>query len=254
MATAPTGPTRGVPTIGRDGGVRVLGPNARYRRSKRSELTVWWREIDRVLLALIAALLVIGVIAVAASSPASAHRLSTKAKRLDELYFLWPHLKWLSAGLLAMFVASLLPREIARRAGIVLCGAMLVALLLVPLIGFNVNGARRWINLGFSFQPSEFLKPAFAIGLAWILAWRVRDPHLPVIAVSVALMALIAVLLMVQPDFGATMLFGGVWFVLVLLSGLPVQRIGAAFGGLVVFVVLAYLFYPNATHRIDSFF
>ena len=254
MATAPTGPTRGVPTIGRDGGVRVLGPNARYRRSKRSELTVWWREIDRVLLALIAALLVIGVIAVAASSPASAHRLSTKARRLDELYFLWPHLKWLSAGLLAMFVASLLPREIARRAGIVLCGAMLVALLLVPLIGFDVNGARRWINLGFSFQPSEFLKPAFAIGLAWILAWRVRDPHLPVIAVSIVLMALIAVLLMVQPDFGATMLFGGVWFVLVLLSGLPVQRIGAAFGGLIVFVVLAYFFYPNATHRIDSFF
>ena len=254
MATAPTGPTRGVPTIGRDGAVRVLGPNARYRRTRKSELLVWWREIDRVLLALIAALLVIGVIAVAASSPASAHRLSTKAKRLDELYFLWPHLKWLSAGLLAMFVASLLPREIARRAGIVLCGAMLVALLLVPLIGFDVNGARRWINLGFSFQPSEFLKPAFAIGLAWILAWRVRDPHLPVVAVSIALMALIAVLLMVQPDFGATMLFGGVWFVLVLLSGLPVQRIGAAFGGLVVFVVLAYLFYPNATHRIDSFF
>ena len=254
MATAPTGPTRGVPTIGRDGAVRVLGPNARYRRTRKSELLVWWREIDRVLLALIAALLVIGVIAVAAASPASAHRLSTRATKLDDLYFLWPHLKWLTAGLLAMFVASLLPKEVARRAGILLCGAMVVALVLVPVIGFDVNGARRWINLGFSFQPSEFLKPAFAIGLAWILAWRVRDPQLPVIAVSIGLVTLVAALLMIQPDFGATMLFGGVWFVLVLLSGLPVQRIGMAFGGLIAFVVLAYFFYPNATHRIDSFF
>ena len=81
-----------------------------------------------------------------------------------------------------MFVASLLPKEVARRAGHPAgrrrCWS---ALLLVPLVGIEVNGARRWLNLGFSFQPSEFLKPAFAIGLAWILSWRVRDPNLPVI-------------------------------------------------------------------------
>ena len=249
-----TGPVRAVPTVGRDGAVRVVGTQQRYRRSRRSELLVWWREIDRVLLGLIATLLVIGVVGVASGSPASAHRLSTRAVQLDELHFLWLHLRWLAVGLVALVVCSMLAKDTARRLAVLICGAMLAALVLVPLVGSEVNGARRWLNLGFSFQPSEFLKPAFAIGIAWILSWRVRDPNLPVIPIATGLVGVIAGLLMLQPDFGATMLFGGVWFVLVLLSGLPVQRIAWAFAGLVAFVVLAYLFYPNATHRIDSFF
>jgi cell division protein FtsW len=254
MAASPTSHPRAVPTIGRDGAVRVALPGQRYRRTRRGELMVWWREIDRVLLALIAVLLTIGVIAVGAASPASAHRLSTHAARLPELHFRWLHLRWLALGLVAMFVCSLLPKEAARRAAIVLGAAMLVALVLVPIIGTDVNGAKRWLNLGVSLQPSEFLKPAFAIGLAWILSWRVRDPNLPVIEISLGLMAVIAGLLMIQPDFGATMLFGGVWFVLVLLSGMSVHRIAWAIGGIVGFVILAYFLYPNATHRIDSFF
>jgi cell division protein FtsW len=254
MATSPIDPSRAVPTIGRDGAVRVTLPGARYRRSRRSELLVWWREIDRVLLALVAALLAIGIVAVGAASAASAHRLSTRVAHLDELHFLWLHLRWLGLGIVALVACSVLPKDLARRVGVVMCAAMLVALVLVPLIGSEVNGARRWLNLGFSFQPSEFLKPAFAIGLAWVLAWRVRDPNLPVIGISLAAMAVIAGLLMVQPDFGATMLFGGVWFVAVLLSGLPLTRVMWAVGGIVGSVVLAYFLYPNATHRIDSFF
>ena len=253
-AATGSGQARGVPTIGRDGAVRVVGPGQRYRRTRRNELLVWWREIDRVLLGLIAALLLIGVVGVAAGSPASAHRLSTRAVQIADLHFLWLHLKWLTVGLVALVGCSLLPKDAARRVAVMLCGAMLMALLLVPVIGSDVNGARRWLNLGFSFQPSEFLKPAFAVGVAWMLSWRVRDPNLPVIPLTTALMGLVAALLMAQPDFGATMLFGGVWFVLVLLSGLPVQRIAMAVAGIVGFVILAYFFYPNATHRIDSFF
>ena len=253
-AATGSSPARGVPTIGRDGAVRVVGPGQRYRRTRRNELLVWWREIDRVLLALVATLLLIGVVGVAAGSPASAHRLSTRAVTIDDLHFLKLHLAFLGMGLIAMSGCSALSKETARRAAVLLAGAMLCALLLVPLIGHEVNGAKRWINLGISFQPSEFLKPAFAIGIAWVLSWRVRDPNLPVIPIATCVMGLVAALLMIQPDFGATMLFGGVWFVLVLLSGLPLQRVGLAIGGLILFVILAYFFYPNATHRIDSFF
>jgi cell division protein FtsW len=130
---------------------------------------------------------------------------------------------------------------------------MLVALMLVPVIGSEVNGARRWLNIGVSLQPSEFLKPAFAIMLAWILSWRLRDPNLPVVPISVGLMGLIAALLMFQPDFGSTILFGGVWFVLVLLSGLSVRKIVATGASGVVLLVAAYMFYDNARHRIDAF-
>ena len=252
MASAAT-TSRPMPVQTRDGGVRVIGRANRYRRSRRSELVIWWREIDRVLLGLVMILVVIGAIAVAAASPASSHRLSTGTKSLSDLHFFWLHLRWLAVGLVTMFLASLLPKETARRLAIILAAAMIVGLILVPLVGTEVKGARRWLNLGISLQPSEFLKPGFAIALAWILSWRVRDPKIPVMGISIGVMLLVGALLMLQPDFGSTVLYLGVWFVLVLLSGLSVSRIAWSVGGGVAVMVLAYLFYPNATHRIDAF-
>ena len=225
----------------------------RYRQNRRGELRIWWREIDRVLLGLVLLLMTIGTVAVAAASPASARRLSSASVRLPELYFYWAHLRWQMLGLVALLGASMLPRDMTRRAGVLLGAAMIAGLVLVPLIGSEVNGARRWLNLGMSFQPSEFLKPAFAIGLAWILSWRVRDPNLPVIAISSGVMALIAALLMAQPDFGSTILFGGVWFVLLLLSGISIKRIGILGMIGVAGLTAAYLLYDNARHRIDAF-
>lgn len=234
--------------------IRVPGQQVqRYRRSRRSEIAIWWREIDRVLLVLILTLMAIGTAAVAASSPASAMRLSTAKAHLDKLHFFTLHLRWQLLGLAAMFGASMLPKETARRLGVMLGFAMLVGLALVPVIGSEVNGARRWLNLGVSLQPSEFLKPAFAIGLAWILSWRVRDPKLPVIQICSGVMALVGGLLMLQPDFGSTILFAGVWFVLILLSGISIKRIGALFGLGVALLVATYMFYDNGRHRIDAF-
>lgn len=223
------------------------------KRNWRSDFAIWWREIDRVLLVLVLVLMAIGAAAVAAASPASARRLSTAKVRLDDLHFFYIHLRWQALGLAAMFGAAMLPKEMARRAGILLGFAMLVGLMAVPVIGHTVNGARRWLSLGISLQPSEFLKPAFAIGIAWILSWRVRDPHLPVIELATGIMGMIAVLLMAQPDFGSTILFAGVWFVMVLMSGISLKRIGLAGGAGLVCVIAAYMFYENARHRIDSF-
>lgn len=225
----------------------------RYRRSRRSEIAIWWREIDRVLLALVLFLMAIGTAAVTAASPASARRLSTASVRLDDLHFLVLHLRWQLLGFATMIGASMLPKELARRIGVLLGSAMLVALILVLLVGSEVNGARRWLNLGVSLQPSEFLKPAFAIGLAWIFSWRTRDPNLPVMEIGTGLMGLVGLLLMLQPDFGSTILFGGVWFVLVLLSGISMKRFGFVAACGATGIVAAYLFYDNARHRIDAF-
>ena len=223
------------------------------QRNRRSELAIWWREIDRVMLGLVLLLMALGTLAVAAGSPASAQRLSTARVKLDDLHFFYLHLRWQLVGLLAMFGAALLPKDTARRFGIVLGAAMLLGLFLVPIVGSTVNGAKRWLNLGFSLQPSEFLKPAFAICLAWILSWRARDPKLPVLRLSAAVMLLVVGLLMLQPDLGSAILFAGVWLVMVLLAGIPMQRIGimAALG--VGMIAATYLFYDNARHRIDAF-
>lgn len=246
MATQP-------PYVPRAGQLPPTAASGRYNRGRRSELAIWWREIDRWLLVMILTLMVIGTAAVAAASPASARRLSTAAMKLDDLHFFMIHLRWQVLGLITLFTASLLPKDVARRLGVLLGFAMLVALLLVPVVGTTVNGARRWLDLGIQFQPSEFLKPAFAIGIAWILSWRVRDPNLPVVELATGLMGIIAVLLMVQPDFGSTMLFAGVWFVLILLSGLSVKRVALACAAGLALVSAAYLFYDNARNRIDSF-
>lgn len=228
-------------------------PPVQFPSSRKRQLQIWWREIDRVLLLLIALLMGIGAIAVAAASPASARRLSSGAASLGDLYFFRLHLQWQVLGILVMLGTSLMPRELVRRGAILLSAAMVFALLLVPVVGTEVNGARRWLDLGIRFQPSEFLKPAFAVMVAWILAWRARDPSLPVIPISGAFMALVAALLMIQPDLGDAILFVGCWFVLVMLAGMPLQRVGILAGCGFGALVLAYLFYDNARHRIDSF-
>jgi len=224
-----------------------------FPNTRKRQLLIWWREIDRVLLVLILLLMAIGSVAVAASSPASARRLSGSAKALPDLYFFWLHLRFQLLGLAVLFATSMVPREWVRRGGILLAAAMFLALCLVPIVGSEVNGARRWINLGMSFQPSEFLKPAFAVLCAWILSWRVRDPELPVIGISAGLLVVIVALLMMQPNLGEAILFVGMWFILAMLAGLPLQRIAIMVGAGSVGMALAYLFYDNARHRIDSF-
>ncbi|MFM5931349.1 MAG: putative peptidoglycan glycosyltransferase FtsW [Novosphingobium sp.] len=226
------------------------------RRSKWQDIAIWWREIDRVALVIVLALMAIGAAAVAASSPASARKLSTANVKLSDLHFFWLQLRVQFAGILIMLGASFMSKEWARRVGIVLGAAMLVGLflVLVPGLGHTVKGARRWVNLGVgSLQPSEFLKPAYAILMAWILSWKLRDPHIPVIPITAGLMALIAALLMAEPDFGSTVLYVGVWFVLVMLSGMDMKKISILIGSGVVGVVATYFLYDNARHRIDNF-
>ena len=239
------------PYIPRPGERAPVSP--RFKQSRKAELRIWWREIDRVLLALVLVLMALGSVAVAAASPASARRLSSSSVQLGDLYFYWAHLRWQLLGIAVMLAASLATRDLARRAAIVLGAAMIAALVLVPVLGSEVNGAKRWVDLGIRFQPSEFLKPAYAILLAWILSWKLRDPELPVIPVTAGLMGLVALLLLMQPNLGDAMLFVGAWLVMAMLAGMPMQRIGMAAGGGIAVLALAYVFYDNARHRIDSF-
>ena len=123
-----------------------------------------------------------------------------------------------------MIFISMLPREQAKRLSLIGAGVFLVALMFVPVIGPEVNGARRWIGVGFTqFQPSEFLKPLFVVATAWLLSLGEKDRGLPVFAISGGLVGLVAVLLMLQPDFGSTIIFGAVWIAMLALAGLNLR-------------------------------
>ena len=241
------------PYIPRPGG--APRPNApALPRDWKGQARIWWREIDRVLLGLIFSLMVLGALAVAAASPASARRLSTATETLPDLYFFWQHIRWQVLAIGVMLVTSMMPLTLLRRGAILLGAAMLFAMVLVPVFGTEVNGAKRWLDIGMRFQPSEFLKPAFAVLLAWVLSWKVRDPGLPVIAVCAGLLGVIIILLMLQPNLGGAILFVGCWTVMAMLAGLEMKRMSMLAGGGIAMLGLAYLFYDNARHRIDSFF
>ena len=230
-----------------------IGLANRLGRGDRSPLGVWFWELDRVLLALMLVLIAIGLLAVAAASPAGAQRLSTSQSQLPALYFFYRQLMFVIIGIPLMLIVSMYPREQARRFAVVGFLIVFALLVLVPFVGKEVNGSQRWIGSGFArLQPSEFLKPFFAVTMAWVISWRLKDPTLPVRILSMAGTGLICFFLMAQPDLGQTILFSGTWFALMMVSGVPASRLWAMVVGAAVLLILAYNFYPVATQRIDA--
>ena len=230
-----------------------IGLANRLGRGDRSPLGVWFWELDRVLLALMLVLVAIGLLAVAAGSPAGAQRLSSSTTQLNPLYFFYRQLMWVIVGVPLMLVVSMYPREQARRFAIVGFAVFFTMLALVPVLGREVNGSQRWIGAGAAgLQPSEFLKPFYAVTMAWIISWRLKDPNLPVRIITSVATALVCMFLMAQPDLGQTILISGTWFALMMVSGVPASRLwGMVIAG-IVGMALAYNFYPVATQRIDA--
>ncbi|MBB4618766.1 FtsW/RodA/SpoVE family cell cycle protein [Sphingomonas abaci] len=223
-------------------------------RGDRSPLGTWFWDIDRMLLLLTLCLIAIGLIAVAAASPATAVRYSGEHHKLTPLYYFWRQVMWVGVSLPVLFGVSMLPVPVARRLALTGAGVLVVLLALTPLIGVNVNGAKRWIGYGFAqFQPSEFLKPMFIVTVAWLLSLKGKDESLPTVLITGALTGGIAVLLMLQPDFGQTVIFCTVWMALLMIAGTPMRVLGAIVGMVPVGLVAAYLFYGTARARIDAF-
>jgi len=227
-----------------------------FSRGDGSWLGRWFWTIDKFLLTLVFALIGCGVIAVAAASPAAAHRLSGTNFRYDDLYFLKRQVLWVLAGLPLMLGVSMVPVSWARRLSVVGTGVFGLALVLVLFGGSGTasNGAMRWLAVGgFQFQPSEFLKPLFVVSTAWLLSLRFEDKSLPTMQLSFALLAAICMLLLMQPDLGQTVLISTVWLVQAMLAGMPLVLFGViAVAGLAM-LGIAYLTLPHVADRIDKF-
>ena len=226
----------------------------RLGRSDRTPLGRWFWEIDRVLLFMVAVLIAIGLIAVAAASPAAGQRYSGSGISFAPLHYFYRQLIWIVLAVPVMVGVSMLPREKARRMCLIGTLVFTALLFLVPMFGVEVNGARRWLGVGFTqFQPSEFLKPMFIVALAWLHSLKNQDEGLPVVPLSAVLTGLIAMLLMQQPNFGEPIIFAAAWVMLLTLSGAPMRFLIILGLAAVAGVVLAYFFYPVATTRIDAF-
>ena len=218
-------------------------------RAKKGPISNWWWTVDKAMLSLLLLLMGAGILLSFSASPPVAKRLG-----IDAFHFVTRHLIFMVPALIVMIGVSFLNLRQVRRLSLLMLIAALIAMALIPFIGFSAKGATRWISIAsFSLQPSEFLKPAFVVITAWLFAENSRQPDIPCNLIAVVLFGICAGLLVMQPDLGQTVLLAAVWGSMFFLAGMPWLWI-AILGGAAVFGLgLAYLSFSHFSGRIDRF-
>jgi cell division protein FtsW len=224
-----------------------------FARTDRSAIAQWWWTVDRWSLLALGVLIAFGALLIMAASPAVAERIH--AGGADGLFFVKRYVAVLPLALALLFVVSLQsPRNVRR---IAVSGfAVSLALLAYSLWGgVEIKGARRWISLpGLSLQPSEFVKPTFAVVSAWLLAqYRLREDF-PGHWIAIALYGLVVALLLKQPDFGMAVVVSAVWFTQLFLAGIRFYWVATGLVTGAAGVVGAYFILPHVASRFDRFF
>ena len=194
-------------------------------RTDTSLLGQWWWTVDRWTLAAVAALMGFGVVLILAASPPVAERIGLDSFELAHRQLVL--LPYAVAGMLAVSLLS--PLWVRRLAVVGFLGALLVCALTLA-IGPQIKGATRWITIaGFSLQPSEFVKPTFAVVAAWMFSLSKRDPAFPGNMISAGLCLLVVAILMGQPDVGQAFVVSAVWAMQVFMAGLPLAWVAVLF-------------------------
>ncbi|MDJ0948247.1 MAG: putative peptidoglycan glycosyltransferase FtsW [Alphaproteobacteria bacterium] len=214
-----------------------------------SVLGRWWWTVDRWVLAALIVLLAIGALLTMSAGPASAGRM-----RIDVFHFVQAQLTYLPLALAILLSVSLLTPVTVRRLAVVAFGLFIGLTALTLIFGPEIKGAQRWLVVfGQSLQPSEFVKPAFAVTAAWMFAEQRHEGGVPGNLIATLLAALVICLLVAQPDIGNALLVASVWFVQFFLAGLPtVWILALALLGLVG-MISAYLLVDHVATRVNAF-
>lgn len=220
-----------------------------FSRDRKTAIAEWWWTVDRELLVALLLLLTAGMVMSFAASPPVAERLG-----LEPWHFVVRHALFLIPTILVLIGASMLPPRAARISALVILAVSIVLLWATLGFGVEVKGARRWISaLGQTIQPSEFVKPAYAVIGAWLFSESMQRRGMPARIIATGLMILIAAALLLQPDIGQTALLLATWAALLFLSGISWWIIAAMAGGGVGLLFGAYVFFPHVAKRVDTF-
>ncbi len=221
-----------------------------FPRTDTSVLGRWWWTVDRWTLATLVLLMGFGAVLILSASPAVAERIGLSGFRLAHR-----QIAFLPFALLTLIGVSLLSPKWVRRVAVIGFAGSLLLCLLTLMIGTEIKGATRWISLaGFSLQPSEFLKPCFAVVAAWMFAAEKTDESMPGSRIAVVLWAIVVTLLLLQPDIGQSFMITASWGVQFFLAGLPLFWVGLLICGAVMGLIGAYLTLPHVSARLDAFF
>jgi cell division protein FtsW len=221
----------------------------RITRADKSVLSDWWFTVDRLMFFGLLLLMGAGLVLSFAASPPVAAKY-----HLEPFFFVRRHAVMLLPAVAIMFAASTLAPKQIRRASLVIFLVGIGLMILILFLGPEVKGAKRWLELGtFSLQPSEFVKPAFVVLTAWLFNESQKRKDVPGLELAILLYGVFALLLVLQPDFGQTMLVTLVWGALFFMAGINMVWIGvlavAGIGGLFA----AYFLLPHVASRIDRF-
>ena len=220
------------------------------RRPEGSVIGNWWQSVDRWTLGALLALFAVGAVLGLAASPPLAEK-----NGLWTYHYVVRQAVFALIGLGVIGVISMMDVAAIRRFGVLLFLGTFAATAALPWFGTDFGkGAVRWYSLGvIGLQPSEFLKPAFAIAAAWLMAGAMERAGPPGRLVSGLLAAGIAAILALQPDFGQAMLVLCLWAAMLFASGAPIViLLGFALivgaGG-----TFAYMESEHVARRIDGY-
>lgn len=223
--------------------------SALFSRTDRTLWGRWWWTIDRPLLGMLLLMMVFGVILVTTASPPVATRID-----VNQYHFVIKHLQLIVPALVIMIGVSLMSLRMVWRFSTLMLAGGIVAMVVVLVTGTEIKGAQRWLDLGFmTLQPSEFIKPAFAVVAGWLISKQKDRPEFPGYAVTGGIFLIVVSLLLMQPDFGMTVVTFCILFSQIFIAGLPlgIVVIAAAIGLGGVFA--AYFALDHVRSRFDRF-
>ena len=215
----------------------------------------WWKSIDKSILLLILLLFAIGLFfSLVSTSLIASDKLNT-----NSYFFFFKHLIYVGIGMFLIFIFSSLSKDQLYKYSIILFFISLISLSLVPIIGVEVKGSKRWIDLFFlpRFQPIELLKPFLIVMLASILSSNRSSNLLTEYLLSVCIIFVISFLLIIQPDIGQTLLAVFLWTVLIFTSGINLSILLGLSIFVIIFLTYLIIYVPKFDYiqgRIFSFF
>ena len=220
-----------------------------FSRNSRSIIANWWWTVDKVLLTLVTVIILIGIFLNFSASPAVANRIG-----VGSFHFIKRQLLFLPVAYMLMVFLSMQNLKTIRRVAIL--GYTVTILLMIATLfwGEETKGASRWIHiLGFSLQPSEFIKPCFAVVAAWLFDGQQKYRDFPGNILSTCLFAFTLILLLLQPDVGMSIVVSVIWLFQFFLAGLSlllVTVLGIVGIGL---LVTAYFTFDHVHTRVQQF-
>ena len=179
----------------------------------------WWKNIDKFLLFLILGLFLLGLFfSLVSTSLIASDKLDTKS-----YYFFFKHSAYIVLAIAVLILFSFLNQKFLTKLSLILFLVAFLSLLLVPFLGIEVKGSKRWLDLLFlpRFQPVEIVKPFFIVSLSLMLTLQNRKLYFKYFLSSLFILPIL-MLLIYQPDIGQTLLISMVWLALIFVSGINI--------------------------------